>query len=54
VDNQTEPSTSAIPAAQDYDSADLADFAQTIMKGCDTDRDGKISKKVTASTEQWA
>ena len=31
---------------QDYDSADLADFAQTIMKGCDINRDGKISKKV--------
>ena len=31
---------------QDYDSADLADFAQTIMKGCDMNRDGKISKKV--------
>ena len=25
---------------------DLADFAQTIMKGCDINRDGKISKKV--------
>ena len=31
---------------QDYDSTDLADFAKTIMKGCDTNRDGKISKKV--------
>ena len=31
---------------QDYDSVDLADFAQTIMKGCDINRDGKISKKV--------
>ena len=31
---------------QDYDSVDLADFAGTIMKGCDTNRDGKISKKV--------
>jgi len=30
---------------KDYDSSDLADFAQTIMKGCDTNRDGKISKK---------
>jgi len=30
---------------KDYDSADLADFAQTIMKGCDINRDGKISKK---------
>jgi len=30
---------------KDYDSVDLADFAQTIMKGCDTNRDGKISKK---------
>ena len=32
---------------QDYDSSDLADFAKTIMKGCDTNRDGKISKKVS-------
>merc|ERR1719266_840875 len=30
---------------KDYDSVDLADFAGTIMKGCDTNRDGKISKK---------
>jgi len=30
---------------KDYDSSDLAHFAQTIMKGCDTNRDGKISKK---------
>lgn len=30
---------------KDYDSVDLADFAQTIMKGCDINRDGKISKK---------
>merc|ERR1719431_1297455 len=30
---------------RDYDNTDLADFAQTIMKGCDTNRDGKISKK---------
>ena len=35
---------------QDYDSADLADFAQTIMKGCDMNRDGKISKKVSLRT----
>ena len=34
------------PTPQDYDSSDLADFAKTIMKGCDTNRDGKISKKV--------
>ena len=30
---------------QDYDSSDLADFEDTIMKGCDFNRDGKISKK---------
>lgn len=30
---------------KDYDNTDLAHFAQTIMKGCDTNRDGKISKK---------
>ena len=31
---------------QDYDSADLADFADTILKGCDMNKEGKISKKV--------
>ena len=31
---------------QDYDSSDLEDFARTIMKGCDINRDGKVSKKV--------
>lgn len=31
--------------AQDYDTTDLADFEETIMKGCDFNRDGKISKK---------
>ena len=31
---------------QDYDTSDLADFAETIMKGCDTNKDGKVSKKV--------
>ena len=31
---------------QDYDSSDLEDFAKTIMKGCDINRDGKVSKKV--------
>ena len=36
---------------QDYDSVDLADFAQTIMKGCDINRDGKISKKVKIHCE---
>ena len=30
---------------------DLADFAQTIMKGCDINRDGKISKKVKIHCE---
>merc|ERR1719431_408137 len=30
---------------KDYDTSDLADFARTIMKGCDINRDGKISKK---------
>jgi len=29
----------------DYDTTDLADFAQTIMKGCDTNKEGKVSKK---------
>jgi len=32
-------------AKKDYDSSDLTDFEQTIMKGCDTNRDGKISRK---------
>ena len=30
---------------QDYDTNDLEDFEETIMKGCDFNRDGKISKK---------
>ena len=30
----------------DYDTSDLEDFARTIMKGCDINRDGKVSKKV--------
>ena len=34
---------------RDYDNTDLAHFAQTIMKGCDTNRDGKISKKVSST-----
>ena len=29
----------------DYDATDLKDFEDTIMKGCDFNRDGKISKK---------
>ena len=32
---------------QDYDTSDLADFAETILKGCDTNKDGKVSKKVS-------
>jgi hypothetical protein len=28
---------------------DLAAFKETIMKGCDTNRDGKISKKVSTN-----
>ena len=40
------PDSCCDPTGQDYDSSDLADFAKTIMKGCDTNRDGKISKKV--------
>jgi len=30
---------------KDYDTSDLEDFEETIMKGCDFNRDGKISKK---------
>ena len=31
---------------QNYNTSDLADFAETIMKGCDINKDGKVSKKV--------
>ena len=30
---------------QDYDTKDLKDFEGIIMKGCDFNKDGKISKK---------
>jgi Ca2+-binding EF-hand superfamily protein len=30
---------------KDYDSTDLKDFEDTILKGCDFNRDGKINKK---------
>ena len=30
---------------QDYDTKDLKDFEEIIMKGCDFNKDGKISKK---------
>lgn len=30
---------------KDYDTEDLSDFHETIMQGCDFDRDGKINKK---------
>merc|ERR1719300_921896 len=30
---------------KDYDAADLRDFEETIMKGCDFNHDGKISRK---------
>ncbi|XP_023319585.1 calbindin-32 [Eurytemora carolleeae] len=32
-------------AKKDYDSTDLTEFEETIMKGCDTNKDGKISRK---------
>jgi len=32
-------------AKKDYDSSDLTEFEETIMKGCDTNKDGKISRK---------
>lgn len=32
-------------AKKDYDSSDLSEFTETIMKGCDVNKDGKISKK---------
>ena len=31
---------------RDYDTDDLKDFENTILKGCDFNRDGKINKKV--------
>lgn len=33
------------PLFQDYDAQDLLDFEETILRGCDFNRDGKISKK---------
>ena len=30
---------------QDYDTKDLVDFEETILKGCDFNKDGKISRK---------
>ena len=30
---------------KDYDATDLKDFEDTILKGCDFNRDGKINKK---------
>ncbi len=30
---------------KDYDAQDLQDFEETILRGCDFNRDGKISKK---------
>lgn len=30
---------------KDYDAQDLAEFEDTILQGCDFNRDGKISKK---------
>jgi len=29
----------------DYDSTDMDDFTETLMKGCDTNKDGKVSRK---------
>lgn len=31
--------------SKDYDAQDLLDFEETILRGCDFNRDGKISKK---------
>ena len=39
------PSKEMTESFQDYDTNDLEDFQETIMKGCDFNRDGKISKK---------
>jgi len=32
-------------AKKDYDTADLTEFQDAIMKGCDSNKDGKVSKK---------
>ncbi len=34
-----------VDTLQDYDAQDLLDFEETILRGCDFNRDGKISKK---------
>ena len=31
--------------SQDYDAKDLDEFQETILRGCDFNRDGKINKK---------
>ena len=38
---------------QDYDTSDLADFADTILKGCDTNKDGKVSRKVNITHNRY-
>ncbi len=42
---QTRFEKSFIFIFQDYDTKDLGEFQDIIMKGCDFNRDGKISKK---------
>lgn len=33
------------PRFQDYDAQDLEEFQESILRGCDFNKDGKISKK---------
>ena len=31
---------------QDYDASDLDEFSHTILKGCDVNKNGRVSQKV--------
>ena len=31
---------------QDYDASDLDEFSRTILKGCDVNKNGRVSQKV--------
>ena len=36
---------------QDYDATDLDEFSKTILKGCDLNKDGRVSQKVCGGEE---
>ena len=40
-----DPSLCYAVFSQDYDAKDLEEFQETILRGCDFNRDGKINKK---------